>query len=147
MHTPGLFSRHLSLLQHRFAGCRLSRHRLTSFWKLGLELKVSHLGRILTCCTPPNRVHFEAHINLFITDWQFASSCSPRSDFAAAVTFSYRSVDDDLTGTRTPLHRLLRSRTTQPLRGGPGGGSKILESGCCLKCAGRSHRWTGQSVF
>ena len=117
MHTPGLFCRHLSFLQLRFVGCRRSRLRPPPFRELGLELRVSHYSCTLTRCTPPNRVHFQAHASLFVTDWQFASSCSPRTDFAAAVTFSYRFVDLNLTGTFIPLHRRLRSRTTKPLRG------------------------------
>jgi len=117
MHTPGLFCRHLSFLQLRFVGCRRSRLRPPPFRELGLELKVSHYSCTLTRCTPPNRVHFQTPASLFVTDWQFASSCSPRTDFAAAVTFSYRFVDLNLTGTFTPLHRRLRSRTTKPLRG------------------------------
>ena len=117
MHTTGLFSRHFSFLQRRFVGCCLSCYQLPLLRELGLELRVSHYSCTLTRCTPPNRVHFQAHSSLFITDWQFASSCFPRTDFAAAVTFSYRSVDFDLTGTPTPLRRRLRSRTTKPLRG------------------------------
>ena len=117
MHTPGLFCRHLSFLQLRFVGCRRGRLRPPPFRELGLELRVSHYSCTLTRCTPPNRVHFQTPASLFVTDWQFASSCSPRTDFAAAVTFSYRFVDLNLTGTFTPLHRRLHSRTTEPLRG------------------------------
>ena len=117
MHTTGLFCRHLFLLQLRFIGCRRSRFQLPLLRELGLELRVSHYSCTLTRCTPPNRVHFQAPSSPFVTDWQFASSCSPRTDFAAAVTFSYRPVDLDLTGTLTPLRRRLRSRTTEPLRG------------------------------
>ena len=117
MHMTGLFCRHLFLLQLRFIGCRRSRFQLPLLRELGLELRVSHYSCTLTRSTPPNRVHFQARSSLFVTDWQFASSCSPRTDFAAAVTFSYRPVDLDLTGTLTPLRRRLRSRTTEPLRG------------------------------
>jgi hypothetical protein len=88
--------------------------------ELGCRLKVSPFLRRLTRAIPPNRVHGQAHPSLFVTDWQFASSCSPRSDFSAAVTFSYRPVDSDLTGTPTPLQRLLRSRTTAPTAVGSG---------------------------
>jgi len=128
MHTTGLFCRHLFFFrQLRFVGCRRSRFQLPLLRELGLELRVSHYSCTLTRCTPPNRVHFQAHLSLFITDWQFASSCFPRTDFAAAVTFSYRSVDLDLTGTFTPLHQRLRSRTTEPLRG-RGKGAKVASS-------------------
>jgi hypothetical protein len=88
--------------------------------ELGCRLKVSPFLRRLTRAIPPNRVHGQAHPSLFVTDWQFASSCSPRSDFSAAVTFSYRPVDSDLTGTPTPLQRLLRSRTQAPTAVGSG---------------------------
>ena len=117
MHTTELFCRHLSFLQLRFVGCRRSRFQLPLLRELGLELRVSHYSCTLIRCIPPNRVHFQARSSLFVTDWQFASSCSPRTDFAAAVTFSYRSVDLDLTGTFAPLRQRLRSRTTEPLRG------------------------------
>jgi len=123
MHTTGLFCRHLSFLQLRFIGCRRSRFQLPLLRELGLELRVSRYSCTLTRCTPPNRVHFQAHLSLLITDWQFASSCFPRTVFAAAVTFSYRSVDLDLTGTFAPLRQRLRSRTTKPLRGGKDGTS------------------------
>src|SRR5436190_5885415 len=117
MHMTGLSCRHLLLLQLRFIGCRRSRFQLPLLRELGLELRVSHYSCTLIRCIPPNRVHFQARSSLFVTDWQFASSCSPRTDFAAAVTFSYRPVDLDLTGTLTPLRRRLHSRTTEPLRG------------------------------
>ncbi len=130
MHTTGLFCRHLFLLQLRFIGCRRSPFRLPLLRELGLELRVSHYSCTLTRCTPPNRVHFQARSSLFVTDWQFASSCSPRTDFAAAVTFSYRPVDLDLTGTLTPLRRRLRSRTTEPLRG--------RNSGAAVECQARA---------
>ena len=117
VHTTELFCRHLSFLQLRFVGCRRSRFQLSLLRELGLELRVSHYSCTLTRCIPPNRVHFQARSSLFVTDWQFASSCFPRTDFAAAVTFSYRPVDLDLTGTLTPLRRRFRSRTTEPLRG------------------------------
>jgi hypothetical protein len=145
MHTTGLFCRHLSFLQRRFIGCRRSRFRLPLLRELGLELRVSRYSCTLTRCTPPNRVHFQAHRGLFITDWQFASSCFPRSDFAAAVTFSYRSVDVDLTGTFAPLRQRLRSRTTEPLRG-RGNGALVAWSALAkfLSLAGKlpSHKST-----
>jgi hypothetical protein len=81
--------------------------------------------RVIVAHSPvaPHRIEFTFRLleSLFITDWQFASSCFPRTDFAAAVTFSYRPVDPDLTGTRTPPHQRFRSRTTKPLRGGGNG--------------------------
>src|SRR5207245_843040 len=107
----------LVFLQLRFIGFRRSRFRLPLLRELGLELRVSRYSCTLTRCTPPNRVHFQAHLSLLITDWQFASSCFPRTDFAAAVTFSYRSVDLVLTGTFAPLRQRFHSRTTEPLRG------------------------------
>ena len=121
MHTTGLFCRHLSFFSSGSLAVAAVVFQRPLLGELGLELRVSHYSCTLTRCTPPNRVHFQAPSRLFITDWQFASSCSPRTDFAAAVTFSYRSVDLDLTGTLTPLRRRLRSRTTKPLRGGSNG--------------------------
>ena len=43
----------------------------------------------------PDRIEFTFGASRLpdITDWQFASSCSPRSDYAAAVSFHYRLVD------------------------------------------------------
>ena len=117
MHTTGLFCRHWPLLPLRFVGCCRRRFHRPLLRELGLELRVSQLSCMLTRCTPPNRVHFQAPLSLFITDWQFASSCSPRTAFTAAVTFRYRSVDPDLTGTFTPLRRRLRSRTKSTPRG------------------------------
>jgi hypothetical protein len=88
-----------------------------SFESLGL----SSGFRVIVAHSPvaPHRIEFTFRLleSLFITDWQFASSCFPRTDFAAAVTFSYRPVDPDLTGTRTPPRQRFRSRTTKPLRG------------------------------
>ncbi|MDA1277796.1 MAG: hypothetical protein O2960_27685, partial [Verrucomicrobia bacterium] len=81
------------------------------------SLGLSSGFRVIVAHSPvaPHRIEFtfRLHWSLSITDWQFASSCFPRSAFAAAVTFSYRSVDLDLTGTRTPLRQRLHSRTTK----------------------------------
>ena len=52
-----------------------------------------------------------------VTDWHFASSCSPRSDYAAAVSFRYGHSDSCPTGTFTPLRCHFHSRTRSPLRG------------------------------
>jgi hypothetical protein len=117
MHTPGLFCRHLSFLQLRTLAVAAAVSGCLSCESLGL----SSGFRVIVAHSPvaPHRIEFTFRLiwSLFITDWQFASSCFPRTDFAAAVTFSYRSVDLDLTGTFTPLHQRLRSRTTKPLRG------------------------------
>jgi hypothetical protein len=107
--------------------------------ELGCRLKVSPFCRRLTRAIPPNRVHGQAHQSLFVTDWQFASSCSPRSDYSAAVTFSYRPVDSDLTGTPTPLQRLLRSRTTAPTAVGSGDWLGIKDVKSIIK-SGKSKR-------
>jgi len=42
-----------------------------------------------------HRIEFRFRLSLspVLADWPFASSCSPRSDYAAAVTFHYRSSD------------------------------------------------------
>ena len=52
----------------------------------------------------------------YVTDWHFAFSCSPRSDYAAAVSCRYSRSDSRLTGTSTPLRCHLHSRTLSSLR-------------------------------
>ena len=86
--------------------------------ELGPPLKASRLRSTLARHTPPNRVHCRNRMVPCITDWQFASSCSPRSDFAAAVSFRYRPVDSGLIGTLTLLRGRLHSRTPSSLRDG-----------------------------
>src|SRR5437016_830337 len=71
--------------------------------ELGPRLKVSRLHGPLTRHTPPNRVHYRGLTTPCVTDWPFASSCSPRLDYSTAVTFRFRLVDVCLTGTSTPL--------------------------------------------
>src|SRR5882724_3861422 len=53
----------------------------------------------------------------YVTDWHFAFSCSPRSDYAAAVSCRYSRSDSRLTGTSTPLRCHLHSRTLSSLAG------------------------------
>lgn len=51
-----------------------------------------------------HRIEFRIRLSLslVLADWQFASSCSPRSDYAAAVTFHYRTSDLDPDGDFHP---------------------------------------------
>ncbi len=116
MHTTGLFCRHVPFFSSGSLAVAAAVSDCLSFESLGL----SSGFRVIVAHSPvaPHRIEFTFRLiwSLFITDWQFASSCFPRSDFAAAVTFSYRSVDLDLTGTFAPLRQRLRSRTTKPLR-------------------------------
>jgi len=74
-----------------------------SLRSLGWGLKASRLPGMLAHDTPPNRVYLGVLTDPSITDWHFVFSCSPRSDYAAAVTFHYRRFDPRLTGTFTPL--------------------------------------------
>lgn len=114
--TPGLFVV-TSVLSALSAG--LSHHpSMISSSELGPPLKISRLASTLIRHNPPNRVYRRSRMTPCITDWQFASSCSPRSAFAAAVTFRYRPVDFDLTGTLTPLRYRLHSRTSPAPRAG-----------------------------
>jgi len=107
--APGRFVVTFVLSAHS-AG--LSHHRsMVSYSELGPPLKISRLASTLIRHNPPNRVHRRSRMTPCITDWQFASSCSPRSACAAAVTFRYRPVDFGLTGTLTPLRHRLHSRT------------------------------------
>jgi len=109
--APGRFVVTFVLSAHS-AG--LSHHRsMVSYSELGPPLKISRLASTLIRHNPPNRVHRRSRMTPCITDWQFASSCSPRSACAAAVTFRYRPVDFGLTGTLTPLRHRLHSRTSQ----------------------------------
>jgi len=110
--APGRFVVTFVLSAHS-AG--LSHHRsMVSYSELGPPLKISRLASTLIRHNPPNRVHRRSRMTPCITDWQFASSCSPRSACAAAVTFRYRPVDFGLTGTLTPLRHRLHSRTGPP---------------------------------
>jgi hypothetical protein len=117
VHMSGLFCRHCFFFSSGSLAVAAVVSNCLSFESLGL----SSGFRVIVAHSPaaPHRIEFTFRLfsSLFVTDWQFASSCFPRTDFAAAVTFSYRSVDLDLTGTRTPLRQRLRSRTTEPLRG------------------------------
>ncbi len=109
--APGLFVVTFVLSAHS-AG--LSHHHpMISYSELGPPRKISRLASTLIRHNPPNRVYRRSRLTPCITDWQFASSCSPRSAFAAAVTFRYRPVDFGLTGTLTPLRHRLHSRTSQ----------------------------------
>ena len=118
MHTSGLFFRHFYFFSSGSLAVAAVVSNCLSFESLGL----SSGFRIIVAHSPvaPHRIEFTFRLilSLFVTDWQFASSCFPRTNFAAAVTFSYRSVDLDLMRTFTPLRRRLRSRTTKPLCGG-----------------------------
>ncbi len=73
------------------------------FWRLGFgsRLRVYPARSSIL----PHRIEFrfEPIQSPFFTDRRFAFSCSPRSDYAAAVTFRYRPAVSDLTGTLTPL--------------------------------------------
>src|SRR5436190_10043512 len=94
-----------------------------NFWRTGMLLKDS---------PPQIEFTFRPIWSLFIMDWQFASSCFPRTDFAAAVTFCYRSVELALTGTFAPLRQRFHSRTAKhlqcPNRGSAAGfGAEFLE--------------------
>jgi hypothetical protein len=62
----------------------------------GLLLKVSRLHSTLTVTS--HRIEFMLWLitSLVITDWQFVSSCSPRTGYTAAVSFHYRPVDSGL---------------------------------------------------
>ena len=107
--ASGLFVVTFVLSAHN-AGLGLHRS-MVSYSELGPPLKISRLASTLIRHNPPNRVHCRSRLTPCVTDWQFASSCSPRSAFAAAVTFRYRPVDFGLTGTLTPLRHRLHSRT------------------------------------
>ena len=119
VHTSGLFCRHLPFFSSGSLAVAAVVSNCLSFESLGLS---SGFRVIMVAHSPvaPHRIKFTFKLicSLFITDWQSASSCFPRTGPAAAVTFSYRSVDLDLTGTFTPLRQRLRSRTTQPASAG-----------------------------
>ena len=82
---------HLSLcfLSARHAGF-WPRSLTASIMELGPPLKVSRSNSTLTRHIQPNRVHCRGLMAPRVTDWHFAFSCSPRPDFAAAVSFRYR---------------------------------------------------------
>ena len=96
------------LLTSRFASAlpvghqpRSCDRRLSGAWVLAQDFAFTWHAR--PSYPTESSSHLSSAGSPFITDRRFAFSCSPRSGYAAAVTFRYRPAVSGLTGTSTPL--------------------------------------------
>ena len=118
MHTTGLFCRHCPFF---FSSGSLAVAAAVSSDLSWESLGLSSGLRVFVARSPvaPNRIEFifrPMRASLLRTGSSLPVALHGRLS-PAAVTFRYRSVDPDLTGTFTPLRRRLRSRTTTTPRG------------------------------
>jgi hypothetical protein len=115
MYALGLFSRHLGFFSPQcwFSASVFSTVSLSGAWASAQGFAFKLARSPIT----PHRIEFTlgASWASVVTDWSFASSCSPQSDYSAAVTFSFRPVDFCLTGTLTPLRQCFHSRASPRL--------------------------------